>query len=117
MTIRQKLGWAFFLVAVLPAALIAGLVVVNVRDQARSEFLESSSREIRQVENSMRIFFDSINQDVDFLAGHPLLKGIDGNLKKYITEESALLPMSEQDKEIQGLFDNVAVSHPDYAYI
>lgn len=117
MTIRHKLGWAFLLIAVLPAILVASLVVMNVRDQARNTFLEGSSREIRQVENSMRIFFDSISQDVDFLAGHPLIESIDGNLKKYLTEDSSQLPMSEHDKRIQDLFDNLAVSHPDYAYI
>ncbi|MBA1263974.1 methyl-accepting chemotaxis protein [Stutzerimonas stutzeri] len=117
MSIRHKLGLAFLLVAVLPAVLIAALVVMTVREQARHEFLESSSREIRQVENAMRIFFDAIAQDVDFLADHPLLKNTDGGLKKYFTEDSTRQPMPEQDERIQQLFANLATSHPDYAYI
>ncbi|WP_422917462.1 methyl-accepting chemotaxis protein [Metapseudomonas sp. CR3202] len=117
MTIRHKLGWAFSLVAVLPAALIALLVILNVRNEAQDEFIASSSREMRQVENSMQLFFQSISQTADFLASYPLLQNADGNLKKYTGEDPSLIPLGDQDKQIFELFESIATSHPDYAYI
>lgn len=117
MTIRHKLGWAFSLVAVLPATLIDLLVIQNVRSDARDDFLASNAREMRQVENSIQLFFQSISQTVDFLAKYSLLQSADGNLKKYTGEDPSLIPSSDQDKQIYELFESIAASHPDYAYI
>lgn len=57
MSIKQKLTWAFAVIAGLPIVLVATLVVINLRGEARDGFLDSSSREIRQVSNAMNIFW------------------------------------------------------------
>lgn len=117
MTIKQKLGWAFALVAGLPVMVVATLVIFNLRDEATDNFLQGSTREIRQVDNAVQLFFESVNQNVEYLANHPLLKGIDDDLKQYTGNEPSLLPPSELDRQIHELFNDFAASHPDYAYI
>jgi len=117
MTIKQKLRWAFALVAGLPVLAVATLVILNLRNEATASFLESSTREIRQVDNAVQLFFESVNQSVEYLANHPLLRSIDGSLKKYTGQAALQDPPGEQDRQIHDLLSGFAASHPDYAYI
>jgi methyl-accepting chemotaxis protein len=64
MNIKQKLTWAFAAIACVPVILVAVLVVLNLRDAAQANFLDSSGREIRQIDNGMKQFFDGIMQNV-----------------------------------------------------
>ena len=81
MNIKQKLTWAFAIIACLPVVLVATLVVLNLRSDAKDEFVDGSGREIRQVSNAMQLFFDGISQNVDYLATQPLIKNSDDSLK------------------------------------
>ncbi|RIA35700.1 methyl-accepting chemotaxis sensory transducer with Cache sensor [Ectopseudomonas oleovorans] len=117
MSIKHKLVMIFALIASLPVILVAVLVVLNLRDSAREDFIDSSGREIRQVENAMRLFFDGISQNVDYLAAHPQVAATDANLKRFISAESAAQPEGEQDRALFELFAGLAASHPAYAYV
>ena len=77
MNIKQKLTLAFAVIASLPVILVAALIILNVRDEARAAFVDSSGREIRQVDNAMQLFFEGISQNVAYLAEHPQLAGIE----------------------------------------
>ncbi|PSJ36619.1 chemotaxis protein [Zobellella taiwanensis] len=117
MRIKHKLVLMFIIMASLPVMLVALLVVLNLREAATAGFIDQSGREIRQVEKGMQLFFGGIENNVNFLAAHPLLKGIDGQLKRYLTAETALQPEGTQEKALFELFDRLASSHPNYAYV
>jgi len=117
MNIKQKLILAFALIASLPVILVAVLIILNVRHEARETFIDSSGREIRQVENAMQLFFEGISQNVAYLAEHPQLQGIDTSLKRYLASDSAQIPMGEHDQQLFQLFAGLAKSHSSYAYI
>ncbi|AQZ96362.1 methyl-accepting chemotaxis protein [Halopseudomonas phragmitis] len=117
MSIRHKLIMTFAIIASLPVMLVALLVVLNLREAARDDFIDSSGREIRQVETAMQLFFEGISQNVEFLAAHPLLKNIDGEFKRYVDARSARQPEGEQDRAVFELFAGLAASHPAYAYV
>ena len=68
MNIKQKLTWAFVAIACLPILLVAAVVIYNLRAQAEATFLDGSSREIRQIENAMNMFFKGISESVDYVA-------------------------------------------------
>lgn len=108
MNIKYKLVATFAVIASLPVILVAILVVVNLRDASRDEFLSSSGREIRQVENAMSLFFEGIEQNVDYLAKHPQLAAVDTGLKRYISADAANQPEGEQDKDVFELFVGIA---------
>ncbi|MBC3423171.1 methyl-accepting chemotaxis protein [Pseudomonas sp. RW3S2] len=117
MNIKQKLTWAFAFIAGLPIVLVATVVVLNLREEAQDDFLDGSSREIRQVGNAMNIFFQGIAQNVEYLASQPLVTASADNLKKYIAADAAQIPLGEQDKALYDQFTRLAQSHPDYAYV
>nr|WP_255263464.1 hypothetical protein [Pseudomonas aegrilactucae] len=117
MTIKQKLTLAFAVIASLPVILVAALIILNVRDEARATFVDSSGREIRQVDNAMQLFFEGISQNVAYLADHPQLKGIDASLKRYLASDAASQPMGAQDQQLFTLFAGLANSHRAYTYV
>ena len=82
MNIKQKLTWVFAAIACLPVVMVAVLVVLNLRSAAQANFLDSSGREIRQIDNGMKQFFESIRQNVEYLAKDPRIASVKG-LKNY----------------------------------
>ncbi|SEO57084.1 methyl-accepting chemotaxis protein [Pseudomonas sp. NFACC39-1] len=116
MNIKQKLTWAFAAIACLPVILVAVLVVLNLRDAAQSNFLDSSGREIRQIDNGMKQFFDGISQNVEFFAKDPRIVAAK-DLKNYSGADAAQIPLPENNKQLLDIFDRFAQSHPTTAYL
>ncbi|RON32568.1 chemotaxis protein [Pseudomonas lini] len=116
MNIKQKLTWAFAIIACLPVVLVATLVVLNLRSDAKDNFVDGSGREIRQVSNAMQLFFDGISQNVDYLATQPLIKDSDDSLKTYMSANAESIPQGESDKKVFALLQDLGNSHPAYAY-
>ncbi|MBK5538845.1 methyl-accepting chemotaxis protein [Pseudomonas sp. TH05] len=117
MNIKQKLTWAFAIIACLPVVLVATLVVLNLRSEAKDNFVDGSAREIRQVSNAMQLFFEGISQNVDYLASQPLVKSADASVKSRVGADAAQLPDGELDKQLFDLFASLAASHPAYSYV
>jgi len=116
MNIKQKLTWAFAVIAGLPIVLGATLVVVNLRGEARDDFLDNSSREIRQVSNAMNIFFQGIDQNVNYMAAQPMVAATGSELNKY-TSANPSYTLGEQDAKVLDFFTRLADAHPAYAYL
>ncbi|MFS0824829.1 methyl-accepting chemotaxis protein [Pseudomonas phoenicis] len=116
MNIKQKLTLAFAVIAGLPIVLVAVLVIVNLRNDARDNFVDSSTREIRQVGNAMQLFFKGIDQNVEFLAQQPVLAASGSNLNKYLTADASNV-LGEQDQQVLAILQQLGASHPQYAYM
>ncbi|WP_263262483.1 methyl-accepting chemotaxis protein [Pseudomonas sp. RIT-PI-S] len=116
MNIRQKLTWAFAIVACLPVVLVAVIIVLNLREAALADFVDSSGREIRQIDNGMKQFFDAISQNVEYLAKDPRIVAAK-DLKHYMGADAAQVPLTETNKQLLQIFDDFAKSHPTTAYL
>jgi methyl-accepting chemotaxis protein len=117
MNIKQKLTWAFAVIACLPIVVVASIVIVNLRSDAADDFVDSSGREIRQVANAMQLFFEGISQNVDYLASHPLITNTGEGIKSYMSADAPTLPESDAHKAIYEFFAGIAKSHPAYSYV
>ena len=117
MNIKQKLTWAFAVIACLPIILVATLVIINLRQDAESDFVDSSGREIRQVANAMQLFFEGISQNVDYLAAHPLVTGTGEGVKSYMSAQAPEIPRADIDNQLFDFFASIAKSHPAYSYV
>ncbi len=116
MNIRQKLTWAFAAVASLPVMVVAAIVVFNVRGAAEVDFVDSSGREIRQIDNGMRQFFDGISQNVEQIAKDPRIFSTK-ELKDYSTANAPQIPLTEGNQRLLSIFQGFAESHPSTAYL
>ncbi|RRV10679.1 methyl-accepting chemotaxis protein [Pseudomonas sp. v388] len=115
MNIKQKLTWAFAVIACLPILVVAAIVIVNLRQDATDGFVDSSGREIRQVDNAMQLFFDGISQNVNFIASHPLISGAGGDFRSYMGATPTA--QSENDKLATEFFASIAKAHPAYSFV
>ncbi|MBD8680699.1 methyl-accepting chemotaxis protein [Pseudomonas sp. CFBP 13719] len=116
MNIKQKLTWGFAIIACLPVIVVAVLVVFNLREAARADFVDSSGREIRQIDNGMKQFFDGISQNVEYLAKDPRIVAAT-NLKNYSGADAPQIPLTENNQRLLEIFDGFAKSHPSTAYL
>lgn len=117
MSIKLKLTLAFALIACIPVLLFSGWVINGLRDAAEEDFIENSSREIRQINNAVQIFFNGFEENVRYLSQHPLLKQVDNSIKSYSGSTPNTSAPSNVEQRIQALFDDFRRSHPSYAYI
>ena len=67
MNIKQKLTWAFAIIACLPVVLVATLVVLNLRSDAREGFVDSSGRG-RKAQSSCKLHMSSTISCMDYPA-------------------------------------------------
>jgi len=116
MNIKQKLISLFAVTACLPVLVVAGVVILKARSAATDNFLDSSSREIRQVDRGIELFFDGIRQNVDYLARDPAIAGLTG-LKSYTSADAASVPQPEIGQQTLSFFNRFAKSHPTTAYL
>ena len=116
MNIKQKLTCAFAAIACLPILLVTAVVIYKERGQAEADFLDGSSREIRQVDNAMSLFFKGITENVDYLASLPQMMAAP-TLKNYSSADAASTPLPETNQELESIFDRFAKSHPTTAYL
>ncbi|OUM74935.1 chemotaxis protein [Pseudomonas caspiana] len=117
MNIKQKLTWAFAVIASLPIIVVASIVIINLRSDATDGFSDSSGREIRQVANAMQLFFESIGQNADYLALNPLVTGAGDSIKSYMSADAPNLPESDAHKTLFQFFEGIGKSHPAYSYV
>ncbi len=113
MNIKQKLTWAFAAIACLPVILVAVLVVLNLRDAAKANFLDSSGREIRQIDNGMKQFFDGISQNVELFARDPRVIAAKG-FENYSSADAAQAPFPEINQQLLEIFEKIRQEPSDY---
>ncbi|MTI80340.1 MAG: methyl-accepting chemotaxis protein [Firmicutes bacterium] len=91
----------------------------------QEEFISSTSKQIQQVNNAVNVFFESISENVEFLAENVSVKSVDDTITSYINDPGGadgLIQMSPSlssglEKEIYNVYANYAESHPRSAYV
>ena len=116
MKIKNKLILAFVLVAFIPVSLVGALSVLNIRSDAVDQFVESSTREIRQIDGNMRQFFDGTSQNVEQMAKDPVYNSVT-NLKHYLGTDAPSQPLPPSAKEVIEQFSRYGATHPAAAIL
>ncbi|EJM15807.1 methyl-accepting chemotaxis protein [Pseudomonas sp. GM18] len=116
MKIKNKLVLAFVLVAFIPVSLVAVISVLNIRTQAVDQFLDGSTREIRQIDGNMRQFFDGTQQNVDQMATDPVYTSVAG-LKHYQAADAASQPLPATARHVIDAFARYGAMHPAAAIL
>jgi methyl-accepting chemotaxis protein len=116
MKIKNKLILAFVLVAFIPVSLVGGISVVNIRGDAVDQFVESSTREIRQIDGNMRQFFDGTSQNVDQMSRETVYNSVE-SLKNYTTADAASQPLPAAAQQVIDAFARYGATHPAAAIL
>ena len=116
MKIKNKLVLAFVSVAFIPVSLVAVISVMNTRTQAVDQFIDGSTREIRQIDGNIRQFFDGTLQNVDQMATDPVYTSVN-TLKNYQPADAATQPMPAAAQEVIDRFARFGATHPAAAIL
>lgn len=116
MKIKNKLVLTFVLVAFIPVSLVAVISVTNTRTLAVDQFMDGSTREIRQIDGNIRQFFDASQQNVDQMATDPVYVSV-GALKNYQTGDAASRPLPPAAQQLIERFAHYGAAHPSAAIL
>ncbi len=116
MKIKNKLVLAFVSVAFIPVSLVAVISVMNTRTQAVDQFIDGSTREIRQIDGNIRQFFDGTLQNVDQMATDPVYTSV-STLKNYQPADAASQPMPAEAQTVIDRFARFGATHPAAAIL
>ncbi len=116
MKIKNKLVLAFVSVAFIPVSLVAVISVMNTRTQAVDQFIDGSTREIRQIDGNIRQFFDGTLQNVDQMATDPVYTSVD-TLKNYQPADAPSQPMPAAAQDVINRFARFGATHPAAAIL
>ncbi|VVM98808.1 Methyl-accepting chemotaxis protein PctA [Pseudomonas fluorescens] len=116
MKIKNKLVLAFVSVAFIPVSLVAVISVMNTRTQAVDQFIDGSTREIRQIDGNIRQFFDGTLQNVDQMATDPVYTSVN-TLKNYQPADAASQPMPAEAHTVIDRFARFGATHPAAAIL
>ena len=116
MRIKTKLVMAFVLVAFIPVSLVGLISVMNTRSEAMNNFIDSSTREIRQIDGSMRQFFDATVQNVEQMSKDETYTSVN-TLKNYTAADAASQPMTASTNAVIDAFARYGTSHPAAAIL
>ncbi|AZE90191.1 Methyl-accepting chemotaxis protein [Pseudomonas orientalis] len=116
MNIKKKLILAFISVAFIPVAIVAVIAIQNTRTQAYEQFVDGSTREIRQIDGSVRQFFDDTAQNVDLMATDPAYRSVE-TLKDFRSPSAANDPLPTSAQRVIELFSRYGATHPAAAVL
>ncbi|MCA1040960.1 methyl-accepting chemotaxis protein [Bacillus infantis] len=120
---KWKLLVYSLLLAIIPMVLIGFLVDRTVTDRTEKDFIRSSEREIKQVDNAISIYFQSIRENALLLATNPDVQKADESITSYIkasggdTIEMTPSQNGALEKEIFQVFSQFGSTHPNAAYV
>ncbi|VVM70195.1 Methyl-accepting chemotaxis protein PctA [Pseudomonas fluorescens] len=114
--IKTKLILAFVSVAFIPVSVVGVISVLNIRADALEQFVDGSTREIRQIDGNMRQFFDATTQNVDQLSADPVYTSV-STLKQYTSTDAASQPMPAAAQQVIDQFARYGSTHPAAAIL
>lgn len=120
MNIKKKLLIALVAGTLIPVAIVAIFVANILKTLSLDNFVSSSNNEIRQIENTVSVYFKDIGENLTYLAKSPEIAEIDETITTYMGKESVEMTPNKNgptEVAIYSLFDQIGSTHPEYAYI
>lgn len=122
MNIKSKLLLSFLVATLIPVLVVALLTIRNVTQQAKENFLVSSSLDMKLVNNSFATFFDSVGHTVSALAEYPAVQDAqNGELTTYFGEArkpgEVATANGGREKQIFDYFSSIGKNNPTFGYV
>ncbi|CAH9049749.1 Methyl-accepting chemotaxis protein McpA [Pseudoalteromonas holothuriae] len=119
MRMRQKLIVSFLLTVIVPILAISAVSISKTKQESLNSFLDFSSSEMRQIENTFVLFFDQMKNNARFLAQHKAVSTVPDNITQYFDAEKPMTPLqnSPQEGEIFEFYTAFGQTHPELLFV
>ncbi|MCM3339008.1 methyl-accepting chemotaxis protein [Paenibacillus sp. MER TA 81-3] len=85
-SIKAKLIVSFLIAILIPISLIGVIVHRSMVNEITTNFVTSTTNEISQVDGRIALFFDTVKENVQFLATSPIANKADGTITSYMKQ-------------------------------
>ncbi|MBM7555854.1 methyl-accepting chemotaxis protein [Halanaerobacter jeridensis] len=125
--IRNKLVILLVVIALLPIVTLSYFEVNSTKNTIRQNFINSTKREIKQVDNQIEMYFSQIKSNTRMLASNNVIREAKGNLSSFVNktdrEELKLNPLANNDlkakiyRQLFNYVDSLPRADSTYAYV
>lgn len=117
-SIKQKLIIAFCLVVLIPLTIISVVIGTKIKESSINTFVDSTARELNQVDKAMCFYVNSARFDTALLASHPIIKAADETIFNHNNTKVATvfdpLEAGGINAEIHQVFKHMHDNHSEY---
>ncbi len=89
--LRNKLLIIFLSMTLVSILIISLVFTINFQQQFEEDFLKSNKKELKLINKTINMFLRSVSNDVRYAAKHPLIKGVDDSITKYMKIEKEVM--------------------------
>ncbi|QNK89072.1 methyl-accepting chemotaxis protein [Sporosarcina sp. resist] len=120
---RTKLLVFSLLLSVVPIVFVGVSVNKIVSQKTKDDYISFSEKEIKQVDNGISLYFETIRENVQLLANDPAVLNADSSITSYkdiAGEDSIDMTPSKNEEKEKSIFDVFAQfsnSHPKAPYV
>ncbi|WP_319404339.1 methyl-accepting chemotaxis protein [uncultured Anaeromusa sp.] len=119
-SLQGKLSLALLAIVLIPLFVLAAVLDRTVKEQTQSDFLQSTTREVMQVDNAVNLFFEGQKENVRLLAQMPLVRQSGASVTRYMEKQggaNGMVPMDPfatggYEAELYQQFVQFSQSHP-----
>ncbi|MDG0871851.1 methyl-accepting chemotaxis protein [Paenibacillus thiaminolyticus] len=116
-SIKMKLILAFLVTILIPISIIGIIVNNSMIKEITASFVTSTTNEISQVDGRMALFFDTVKENVKFLADSPIINQADDSITSYMKQTKNIKSTFAQnggiESQIYKEFERFANTHPN----
>ncbi|HEY1405255.1 MAG TPA: methyl-accepting chemotaxis protein [Spirochaetota bacterium] len=118
----QQYEKKFFIIStslvVIPIVIVIVFVAYSVAKKSTQEFLDRATGEIKQINNTIDVMFDSINSNIEATGMLPVVRGAEGKVGNYLGNTADIMnanvKRSSTDSEIFSFMTALNDTHPTY---
>ncbi|MCT4595379.1 MAG: methyl-accepting chemotaxis protein [Anaeromicrobium sp.] len=120
-SLKKKMIFSVLPIVIIPILTMGMYINQRFKTTLKNQFLEASSKEIIQVDNTINMYFESVSENANMLANSKILKKADNSITSYMdkTNISKITPSQNDgiEQEIYKFFHSFATTHPKSAYV
>jgi len=117
-SIKKKLLISFGLVILVPVTIICVIIGMKIRTASIEDFINSTSRELNQVDTAMDFYVNSARLDTALLASNPIVKQADESVAVYketkVPTKIDPVALGGINEKLHKIFKHMHDNHDEY---
>jgi len=108
--LRNKLILLVLLTALIPIFMLSYLEIISTKQTVEDNFIESTKRQIKQVDNEIEVYFDMVKASAKMLSLNPAIRKADSSVTSYVhkSDKSQLHPTPKNNGKVEaGIYDQL----------
>ena len=124
-SMKNRLTLLFVVMVLVPLLTVGAIIDRNICNNAKADFNTATTAQIKQVDDTITLFFDGIKKDARWMAALPELRNKNAMVTKYMDQPGDAKGMIEMNPLAAGgdeavlyqIFERVVKAHPEISTV